>query len=561
LIAAYVNLVLGIKTVYTHFFYLPIMLAGMRYHKSVVYVGVIFGVFHVVLGYMQSGIVAMDTIFRMIILVLFSIGIRYLTRIIDDKQEEIVIERNTLEFLVKSIGDGVIAVDKDKKVTRLNKVAEKLTGWKSEEALGLDVSIVFKLVHENEHSFIENPIYEVLRTGISCTLVEEAILIRKNGDGAFIEDSASPIFDSEGELIGAVLIFRDVTEKNADRKRIQYLDFHDPLTGLFNRRFMREELERLDDAENYPISILVGDIDNLKLVNDTFGYIEGDNALIRMAECIKLKMRNNDMLVRSDGDTFAVIMPNTDLKETERIVKSIENECNSMLLKKGQLSITFGWDSRMSSAEKIEKFYMNAENHMYKRKINGLPSVRGKSLQTSMNVLFVKSPREKMHSERVSQYCVEIAKALEMDVRDIEDLKTISMLHDVGKIIVSENVLEKSGKLTKNEWIEMQRHPMIGYRIARDSLENPNLALAILNHHERWDGKGYPQGLKGDRINFNARIIAVADSYDAMISERPYKKVLTEEEAAHEIIINSGKQFDPEIARLFVEKVLKRSWE
>jgi putative nucleotidyltransferase with HDIG domain len=165
-----------------------------------------------------------------------------------------------------------------------------------------------------------------------------------------------------------------------------------------------------------------------------------------------------------------------------------------------------------------------------------------------------------MHSKRVSEICEEIGKAMKLPDLDLKKLKVAGLLHDIGKIAIGEGILNKPGKLTQLEWNEIERHPAIGYRILSTSHEMLELAEFILAHHEKWDGTGYPRGLKGEAIPQIARIIAIADSYDAMSSERAYRSALSEEIVLEEIKKNSNIQFDPKIARIFVEKVLKKQW-
>lgn len=187
--------------------------------------------------------------------------------------------------------------------------------------------------------------------------------------------------------------------------------------------------------------------------------------------------------------------------------------------------------------------------------------MRNNIINTIIKTLHEKNPREEQHSKRVSEMCQNIGKALDFSEVEVSQLKTVGLLHDIGKIAIEDAILNKPGKLTEQELVEIKRHPDIGYRILSSSYDMIELADCILAHHERWDGTGYPKGLKGENIPRVARIIALADSYDAMTSERPYRKALNEEEAFMEIRKNSGTQFDPEITRIFVEKVLGRSWD
>jgi HD-GYP domain-containing protein (c-di-GMP phosphodiesterase class II) len=143
-----------------------------------------------------------------------------------------------------------------------------------------------------------------------------------------------------------------------------------------------------------------------------------------------------------------------------------------------------------------------------------------------------------------------------MNSREVEEIKTTGWLHDIGKVAISESILNKTGKLDNEEWTEIKRHPEIGYRILSTVNEMAELADIVLVHHERWDGKGYPQGLKGEEIPLNGRIIAVADAFDAMTRQRTYREVLSDEDAIEEIRKNAGTQFDPDIVEVFIEKVI-----
>jgi len=197
---------------------------------------------------------------------------------------------------------------------------------------------------------------------------------------------------------------------------------------------------------------------------------------------------------------------------------------------------------------------------MCKRKYFESPRIRVSTINAIISTPREKNKREEQHSNRVSVLCKSMGEALGLPNNNIEELKSVGLLHDIGKIGIDENILNKPGKLTENDWKEIKLHPEIGYRILSTVNEMAEMANDVLHHHEKWDGKGYPSGLKGEDIPFVSRIIAVADSYDAMTSYRAYKKALSEEDAINEIMRCSGTQFDPEIARVFVEKVARKEW-
>jgi len=165
------------------------------------------------------------------------------------------------------------------------------------------------------------------------------------------------------------------------------------------------------------------------------------------------------------------------------------------------------------------------------------------------------------HSDRMIKLSIELGSALGLSDEQLLELDLLSRLHDIGKICIDERILSKPGKLTEAEWAKVKQHPEVGYKIAQASAELVRISKLILCHHERWDGNGYPQGLSGVNIPLLSRIIAIIDAYDAMTQDRPYRKAMPKESAISEIIDNADKQFDPEIARIFVEQVLHEHWE
>ena len=457
-----------------------------------------------------------------------------------------------------SVGDGVITTDRKGKIELINPVTQHLTGWSQEDAFGEDFDLVFNIINEYTRSMTESPVKKVFETEAIVELANHTLLISRDGKETPIEDTAAPIRDIEGNLIGSVIIFRDNSEKHKKKKEIEYISYHDYLTGLFNRRFFEEELNRLDCKRNYPISLVLLDVNGLKMFNDAFGHAIGDELIKKVAKVLVDKCRQDDIVARYGGDEFAIILPNADEADVEKLVKRILQAIGKEKMMNLEISVSFGWDTKYNEGQSLINVINSAENYMYQKKILENLSKRGLVIKSILNTLLVKNPREELHSKRVSIFCEKIGIAYNLSMDAVKNLKAAGELHDIGKIAIDESILNKTESLTEGEWLEIKKHPETGYRILATSSEFANLALAIFSHHERWDGKGYPKGLQGEEIPFEARVIAIADAYDAMISDRPYHQALSEEDAAEEIKMNAGVQFDPDIVQVFLEKVLSR---
>ncbi|MFT4104123.1 MAG: HD-GYP domain-containing protein [Lacrimispora sp.] len=186
-------------------------------------------------------------------------------------------------------------------------------------------------------------------------------------------------------------------------------------------------------------------------------------------------------------------------------------------------------------------------------------SRRDTVIHTLFATLCEKNAEVEKHSKRMEKLCYSIGRKLQLSPKEIDELTLLALIHDIGKVSISPNILHKPGPLTDMEWEEMKKHPEIGYRIAQTIPEISSASNLILAHHERWDGKGYPNGLKGEKIPFASRIISVIDAFDAMTNERVYRKALSTQEAVSEIEKNSGNQFDPGITGLMIEEILKEA--
>jgi len=385
---------------------------------------------------------------------------------------------------------------------------------------------------------------------------------QKNGDIVWISSFAECV--SEPRAPGVIFLYgglTDITERKKKEEEIIYLINHDQLTGLYNRRFYEEEFKRLDIEKNLPLTLVMGDVNGLKLVNDSFGHAMGDDLLKKVAEVIKKGCRSNDVAARIGGDEFVIILPKTDAIETEKIMKHIKELLINEKVGVINVSISFGYETMNTMEKSVQDILKNIENHMYRNKLYESASVRSKTIELIMNTLYEKNNREMLHSKRVSEICEAIAASMNFDENNVNQIRIAGLMHDIGKIEIDEKILNKSEKLNKEEWEKMQRHPEIGYRILSSTNEFSVIANNVLEHHEKWDGTGYPRGLKGEEISLQARIITIADAYDAMTGDRTYVKPLSKQEAINEMWRCSGTQFDPSILKTFIEKVLGSACE
>jgi len=381
---------------------------------------------------------------------------------------------------------------------------------------------------------------------------------RKNGEWAWIWSRGKIVKDQDhekGKLVVGTHI--DITEMKRNQEMIEFLTYHDPLTGIYNRRYYEDKLKEHCGAEDCEMSIIIVDVNGLKLVNDAFGHLAGDRLLSKVGEILLKNVRNDDIVARIGGDEFVILLPKLDELEIEKMVNRIIASSDKERVQNIPVSVSVGWATKLEQDVSIDRIFKRAEDMMYHNKAMERNSFRNQSIQLIMQTLIEKIPREEAHSQRVSDLCISIGEEMGLNSVELKGLKTLGLLHDIGKIGISNDILDKKGSLNAEEWLEIKKHPQISYNILSSVNEYGPLADIVLCHHERWDGKGYPNGLMGEAIPIKARIIAIADAYDAMVSDRPYRKGMEKEKALKIIESEAGKQFDPDLVKIFLEKVMK----
>ncbi len=339
---------------------------------------------------------------------------------------------------------------------------------------------------------------------------------------------------------------------------------HDELSGLYNRRYFDEEMKKQDVDLQRPLSVIIGDINGLRLINDSFGHPIGDKTIIEVANIIKDSCRKSDIIARTGDDEFCIILPKADNGTTQRICRKIYDLCVQYRGSKAEGSlyttISLGYSTRTISHEPIGSLIKEAEKEMFRHKLLETRSIRSSIISSIVSILYEKYEGTEEHSNRMKYFSRKAGLALGIPDATLDELELVSVLHDIGKVAISDAIINKNAKLTKEEKREMQNHAESGFRITQSINEFKHISGYVLSHHEKWDGTGYPQKLKGEEIPLVSRIISIVDAYDAMTMKRPYREALPEEYAVNEIKTCSGTQFDPKIARVFIEKVLGQNW-
>ena len=472
-------------------------------------------------------------------------------------EDSVYIKKEIFRTTLLSIADGVLSVDNEQNIVLMNEAAEKLSGISYKEAQGKPVSEVLNFMHEGASIPCSTTVERVIKTGITEKISDDVLLVHRDGLQIPVQYSISAVKNKKNDTKGAVVIIRDVTSERNIQKQAEYLSFHDHLTDLYNRRFFEEELLRLDTLRNLPLSVIMIDVNGLKLTNDAFGHETGDRLLKKVAGIMKKECRNDDIVARLGGDEFSVILPKTDAVQAKLIMDRITGSADKENLKSIVISVAAGYATKTSPDQNIDEIIKIAENNMYSDKINTGKLMRRKTFELITVNLFEKYSYEQDQSERMKRLAARIGSAMGLSKDQISTLETISYYHDIGKIIIPPRLLNRPSDLSLEEYDLVQRHAEAGYQIMKSQEEYSSIAIYVLSHHERWDGNGYPRKQKGHEIPLLSRILAVLDAYTAMTGNLPYKKSLSTDSAIMELKKNAGLQFDPEVVDIFTGILLE----
>jgi diguanylate cyclase (GGDEF)-like protein/putative nucleotidyltransferase with HDIG domain len=379
-------------------------------------------------------------------------------------------------------------------------------------------------------------------------------------------------------LVGPLLAIQLYQRAIVRALRAMRLALTDPLTGLGNHRHFHERLERElrhANERRLPLSLCLVDIDDFKRINDRFGHPAGDRVLSSLAT----RLRQGGEAFRLGGDEFALLLPGYDEHDALTAATSVVERISALELDQlGPVTVSAGVATSPAHAADRDELIRLADSALYWAKEYGKNRVRAyrpdvielaelkrlasgpdraarfRAAASLARAVDARDVYTGSHSQRVAELAAGVARRLGLPEEDVELTRLAASLHDLGKLAIPEEILRKPGPLTEPERMVLERHPQIGFRML-ESLGVDPVADWVLHHHERWDGSGYPDGLPGDRIPLGARIIFVADAYDAMTSERVYRRRVAPDQAIAELRRCAGSQFDPEIVDAFAEEL------
>lgn len=450
--------------------------------------------------------------------------------------------------LIEALPLGVIELDREGIIESVNQSALDILGCSRADLLKKHFTAVEAIEEGNLRSYFK--LFDYAVNG-ERKIPAEIVFTGADGSETYVETSYNLV--KKGPRIANIqVLLEDITDSKKTRRELEYLRFHDQLTGLYNRAFMDQEIKRLDVSRKLPMSIILGDINGLKLVNDAFGNDEGDRLLCMIADIFRRSCRREDIIARYGEDEFIVLLPNTDAETVSGIGNRIMEMCKSISRDHFHFVMSLGKATKTGLETGFNEILTEARDLLYRNKLTGGKSVPGNAVTALVDSLMGRGYETKEHIKRIEKMADQIANALQLPKSQSDDLILLASLHDLGKVAIPDEILKEKEKLSREDWEIIRSYPEIGYNIARQSFKFSHIADYILSHHERWDGKGYPRQLKEEDIPLLSRIMAILDAYDVMRTGRFYKKTLSKKEAVRELRECSGSQFDPALVEAFI---------
>ncbi len=409
--------------------------------------------------------------------------------------------------------------------------------------------------------FIGKTVFEIFPAEIAAKILQNTELVLAGGDIQNFEYQLTVqgqaeyyevriVSSSEDEVLA---INRNITARKRMAEQLEFLSLHDALTKVYNRAFFEEQIKRIQLVNDGAAGIIMCDVDGLKMINDTLGHMAGDHILQVVAGILTNCCRAGDLIARIGGDEFAILLHSNSVKGIVSCSQQIRERIDVYNSQSPTvpISLSMGLAVCAQPPLDIHTLLKQADDSMYREKLHHHNSTRSAIVKALMKALEARDYITEGHGDRLQDLIEAFAGTVELPVASVADLRLFARFHDIGKVGTPDSILFKAGNLTAEEWVNMRQHCEIGYRIAVSAPDLVPIADWILKHHEWWDGHGYPLGLAGEAIPIECRMLSIVDAYDAMTSDRPYRKAMCKEAALAELRRCAGKQFDPDLVSKF----------
>lgn len=458
---------------------------------------------------------------------------------------------NRFRFIMEATNDGYMDFFVKTKEVFISPEWRELVGYTEEDGPKLFQGFISR-IHPECLSRLKNTYDKAVNGEIEYFAVEYRIT-RNSGDIMWVQQRGKVAEKDElGKPVRIVSTLSNITNRKKYEEEILFLSYSDKLTGLKNRVYMENQFESLDRDEKSRYFIIIGDLNGLKIANDSIGHIEGDKLLCAVSNVIKELCAADDVVSRWGGDEFVILIKNKESVYVADLINKIREAVTQISEFHFKISIALGYAEKDKNSQGAEYVMSLAEKRMYRNKLMENNSARNATISSLLRTLHEKHSETEEHTMRIKNLSLRLGKRLDLSQDKLDEIELLSLLHDIGKIGIPEQILMKPSSLTNEEWEIMKSHTEIGYRIAKSTTELSHIAYEILYHHEKYDGTGYPSGLKGEEIPILARIINVIDSFDVMTHKRVYKDAMSIDSAFEELKGCSGSQFDPFIVDEFI---------
>lgn len=473
---------------------------------------------------------------------------------IDSANEKMKMMDERYRLIMEATNDGYLDLWVNTREVYISSAWKELIGYTGEDGQQLFLDY-FSKIHEECKKRLEASFMNMIQGKFDY--FEEEYRVTSELYGIIWVSHRGKVVqrDENNKAVRFISTLSNITRRKINEEEILFLSYSDPLTRLKNRAYMKKQFEILNQENDVHYFIIMCDINGLKLTNDAFGHQEGDQILIAVSNVLRRVCRPTDLISRWPGDEFVMIIKDRNQDEVCKLINQITSEIEKIRDFHLNISVAIGYAESSAALQTSEDVLKLAENRMYRNKLMESASSRNATISSLARTLHEKSTETEEHTMRIKQLSSALGSKLGLRKDEMDELQLLSLLHDIGKIGIPEYILDKPSKLTDDEWRIIKTHPEIGNRIAKSTPALEHIADEILAHHEKYDGTGYPNGIKGEDIPYLGRIISVVDAFDVMTHSRSYKKANDLSYAISELENCSGTQFDPDIVTAFLEMI------